>query len=186
MAIILLGKLYCKNSVKIFIISSYLLTYFFWKIICKLYHNNSVKIYVDIFLNTPLPLVEKRRFFGNLPSPPVRLRRKWMPPNSIVDWMLGYRDGLLYYWFILKIRTHLPIFRLREMIVFFLWFLFWSKRSVLPQSWFFHSLGSSISSDMRLVDNFTVSVFLCRPCRIVGRKIMIKIEFVNLLLYIFS
>ena len=82
MAIIFLGKLYCKNSVKIFIIRSYLQTYFFGKIICKLYHNDSVEIYVDISLTPPLPLVEKRRFFGNPPSPLSVYVENGCPPFS--------------------------------------------------------------------------------------------------------
>ena len=87
MARIFVGKIYCNDRFKIlmeFFIC--LISYsdlFFGKIICKLYHNNSVKIYIDISSNPPSPLVEKHRFLGNPPSPPVRLRRKWMTPNLV-------------------------------------------------------------------------------------------------------
>ena len=88
MARIFVGKIYCNDRFKIlteFFIC--LISYsdlFFGKIICKLYHNNSVKIYIDISSNPPSPLVEKHRFLGNPPSPPVRLRRKWMTPYVII------------------------------------------------------------------------------------------------------
>ena len=52
----------------------------FWKNHLQTVTKSSIKIYVDISSNPPSPLVENCRFFGNPPSPPVRLRRKWMTP----------------------------------------------------------------------------------------------------------
>ena len=54
----------------------------FWKNHLQTVTKSSIKIYVNISSNPPSPLVENRRFFGNSPLPPVRLRRKWMTPNG--------------------------------------------------------------------------------------------------------
>ena len=46
----------------------------FWKNHLQTVTKSSIKIYVDISSNPSSPLVENCRFFGNPPSPPVRLR----------------------------------------------------------------------------------------------------------------
>ena len=100
MARIFVGKIYCNDRVKILIeFFICLISYsdlFFGKIICKLYHNNSVKIYVDISLTTPLPLVEKRRVFGNPPPPlSVYVENGWPLNCFSLLWQFFYENKVL-------------------------------------------------------------------------------------------